>query len=377
MEQGSPLKIVIVTQNVYPALNPRSHRSTQLAMSLADAGHDVTVYALLGSYDYSEYERGRNIKFKNLGKSILGLRNSDNNSKNNVFNKVLIRLFWRLFLYPDIELIPKVRKVLKKERDIDVLISIALPYTIHFAIAGMKNVDTKCWISDCGDPFTKNPFFKMPKYFERIERNWAKKTDYIVVPIEDAKKGYMEEFRDKIKIIPQGFNFDDVRLAEYKKNTITTFAYSGTVYKGLRDPSRLLEYLTTLDIPFKLIVYTQNDRIFKPFLEVLQDKIEIRGYVEREQLLYELSKVDFLINIRNISGVQQPSKMIDYAMTKRPIITISSDFTETEKNIFNEFIDGNYINQTIIENIERFNIKNVANEFINLHELKTFHCKKK
>ena len=57
-----PLKIVIVTQNIYPKLSPRAHRSSQLAFGLADAGHDVTVYALLGnSFDYKVYQKNRNI----------------------------------------------------------------------------------------------------------------------------------------------------------------------------------------------------------------------------------------------------------------------------------------------------------------------------
>ncbi len=44
MQGNKPLKIVIVTQTVYPALDPRSHKSMQLTLGLADAGHDVTVW---------------------------------------------------------------------------------------------------------------------------------------------------------------------------------------------------------------------------------------------------------------------------------------------------------------------------------------------
>lgn len=367
MQNNNSLKIVIITQTIYPALDPRSHRSTQLALGLADAGHDVTVYALLGGYDYKLYQKGRNIKFKNLGKSILGLKNSDNNSNYTFFNRGMRKLFGNIFLYPDIEMIPMIRRVLKKEKDIDILISIAVPYINHFAIASLKKNNAKCWISDCGDPFTGNPFHKFPFYFKYIERHWSKKTDYIVVPVEEAQNGYLEEFRNKIRVIPQGFNFEKINLATYKRNNIPTFAYSGAVYKKLRDPSKFLDYLTTLDKPFKLIVYSIKGSIFEQYTDILKDKIEIREYVERDALLYELSKVDFLINIKNRSGVQQPSKLIDYATTKRPIITISSDFDESQKNIFEEFLEEHYTNQTIIENIERYNIKNIAKEFVNLY----------
>ena len=273
-------------------------------------------------------------------------------------------------MYPDIEMIPMIRRAIKKEKNIDILISIAVPYVNHFAIASLKNTNAKCWISDCGDPFTGNPFHKFPAYFKYLERHWCKKTDYIVVPFEEAKTGYLKEFRDKIKVIPQGFSFDNIKLAKYQKNNIPTFAYSGAVYKDLRDPSKFLDFLAKLDIPFKLIVYTVKGSIFEQYTTLLKDKIELREYVKRDKLIHELSKFDFLINIKNNSGVQQPSKLIDYATSKRPIITISSSFDETEKNIFSEFLSGNFTNQTIIENIERFDIKNVIKEFINLYKNK-------
>ena len=277
-----PLKIVIVTQNIYPKLSPRAHRSSQLAFGLADAGHDVTVYALLGnSFDYKVYQKNRNIKFKNLGKSKLGLADSENNSNRTIFNRGMKRLFWKVFMYPDIEMVPMIRKALKKEKDIDILISIAVPYINHFAIAGMKKISAKCWISDCGDPFTKNPFHKMPHHFEYFERKWSKKTNYIVVPIEEAKVGYFQEFRDKIKVIPQGFNFDDIKLADYKKNTIPTFAYSGVTYKDVRDPSNFLDYLVGLDKPFKLIVYSKGG-LFAQYNHSLGDKMEIRDYAQMD-----------------------------------------------------------------------------------------------
>lgn len=362
-----PLKIVIITQTIYPSLSPRSHRASQLAFELADLGHDISVYALLGNtYDYQKYKKNRNIKFKNLGYSKLGLKNSNNDLRNTIFNRVMKKLFWKVFMYPDIEMFPMIRHALKKEKNIDILISIAVPYINHFAIASLKKTNAKCWISDCGDPFTGNPFHKMPRYFEYFEKKWSRKTDYIVVPVEEAKDGYFQEYRDKIKVIPQGFNFDDIKLADYQKNNIPTFAYSGAVYKDLRDPSKFLDYLITLDLPFKLIVYTVKGSIFRQYASLLKDKIEFREYVERNELIYQLSKVDFLINIKNRSGVQQPSKLIDYAMTKRPILTISSDFNKIEKDVFNEFLNRNYTNQTIIENIERFNIKNVTKEFLSL-----------
>ncbi|MDY4789544.1 MAG: hypothetical protein SO179_03130 [Bacteroidales bacterium] len=261
-----------------------------------------------------------------------------------------------------------VGKALKQEDNIDYLITIAQPHPIHWGaekyITNNKE-KIKLWIADCGDPFMGNPFVKKPLYFKSIEKKWCKACNYISVPIEEAVNAYYPEFKDKIKIIPQGFDFSGVKLVEYRTNDIPTFAYSGIFYKDLRDPTLFLKYLSSLDFDFKFIVYTKSISFFKQYKEILKDKLEIRDYIPRDELLFELSKMDFLINIKNSSGVQQPSKIIDYAITKRPIIELSSEFKE--QNVFEEFLKSNYLNRYNVESIEKYNIENVTNSFLNLY----------
>ena len=55
-----------------------------------------------------------------------------------------------------------------------------------------------------------------------------------------------------IKVIPQGFNFDDIRLAEYQRNPIPTFGYAGLFYSDIRNPKNLFEFLCSLDFDFVL-----------------------------------------------------------------------------------------------------------------------------
>ena len=100
------------------------------------------------------------------------------------------------------------------------------------------------------------------------------------------------------------------------------------------------------------------------YKEKLGDKLEIHHFIPRAELLYELSKMDFVVNIRNRSGVQQPSKLIDYALSGRPILEITSDFNE--KKAFVEFISGNFQHQTTIPDIESYNVKNVVKAMTNL-----------
>jgi len=74
--------------------------------------------------------------------------------------------------------------------------------------------------------------------------------------------------------------------------------------------------------------------------------------------------MDFLVNFENGTDIHSPSKLVDYALTKRPIISIDSDFSS--KKIFLQFLNGNYSNQYSVENIDQYNIINVVQNFIKL-----------
>lgn len=360
------MKIVLITQVIFPSLLPRAHRTTELAKELARQGHEVVVYALLGDYDYSGFINETGIKIKNLGNSTFGLNNSDEKSNRNFVYRVVNRLFGNYLWLPDRELIPMVKKAIEDEKNIDCLITIAMPHVIHYAasLSRLDNVGT--WIADCGDPFMLNPLSNRPRYFEKYERAWCESCDYITVPIEEAINGYYPEYASKIRIIPQGFDFTSNKIAEYKTNDVPTFAYIGAVYPSKRDPKKFLDYLKTIGFDFKFKIFGSSWSYFEQYKETLKGKIEYAGRMPREQLIYELSKCDFLINIANKSTVQAPSKLIDYFLSKRPVLTVTSEFSDGEKMSFGEFVTGNYSKQQVLPNMDDYDIKNVADKFVKL-----------
>ena len=360
-------RILIISANFYPVLGPRPHRSTELAKELSRRGHQVTVYTLKGGYDYSEFESKYGVIVKDLGKSEGGLRHNDGSINLSIWNRLKIKFLKNYLQYPFNELVSKVNRVLELENNsYDVLITIAVPHPIHWGASKyfQKHNKKAIWIADCGDPFMNNPFHRPPNYFESFERKWCELVDYITIPIEEGKSGYYEEYRHKIKVIPQGFDMTGTKLAQYTGNDVPTFAYSGVFYPVNRDPSKLLSWLSTLEIDFKFVIYTNSPSILEPYMSKLGSKLEVRGYVPREQLIYELSKMDFLVNIKNNSAVQQPSKLIDYYLTKRPIIDVTSEFGE--QNNFFEFVNGNYKNPHVNLDVSKFDIRNVVNEFEDL-----------
>ena len=136
----------------------------------------------------------------------------------------------------------------------------------------------------------------------------------------------------------------------------------------MRDPREFLEYLSQKDIPFRFYIYSPSDTIFEDFKDVLGDRLIMNRYIPRKDLIRVMSKVDFLVNINNESSVQTPSKLIDYSLSKRPILNISTHFTEQERISLGAFLKGDYSSQYIVPNVEQYDAKNVSKKFIEAYD---------
>ena len=367
-------KILIVSGSFYPAISARAFRTTELAKELARQGHEVTVCFPTEEKDYSTFENENNLKIINIGTlKWKGVR-----LKGGRIELIIRRAFRRglqlLFEWPSIEIMFKVTKKLKHEDGYDLLISIAVPHPIHWGVAIVRRNNRKiadCWIADCGDPFMGDTTdsFRKAFYFKYVEKFFCRKADIISIPFEGARSAYYNEFHEKIRIIPQGFQLDNLNIPEYKKSfDYPVFAYAGGFIPGKRDPGKLLNFLVACNRKFKFIIYTSQADILLPFKESLKEKLEIRETISREELLKVLSKMDFLINFDNNVHTQLPSKLIDYSITGRPVLNVTS---ETDVSILLEFIDGNYSRKMILEPLMNYDIKLIAAKFTRLHTTKS------
>jgi hypothetical protein len=365
------MKILIISQHIFPMQTPRAHRTTELMKEFARQGHEVTVYAVLGKYDYSSFEKETGIKVKPIPiRWMWHPYSSDQDKKRTLVDKVLVRLFQKSFEFPEIEFRYRIPEILKKDHAYDVLISIAAPHHIHWGVAHYKEQNPenfpKKWIADCGDPFMmNNRVANHQPRFEKQERLFCELADYISIPVESAKGAYYPEYQNKMVVIPQGFKFEDLRPEAPVKNPLPTFAFAGTFYNDIRNPSALLNYLASLTIDFRFVVYTAHHGLINEFKNVLGDKLVIKEVLPREELLKELASMDFLINIENADSPHQvPSKLIDYALTGRPILSVNS--TVLDEKMIQEFFSKNYSNQFKLQNLDYYHITSVVNSFMKL-----------
>jgi hypothetical protein len=365
-------RLLIICRRFYPVISPRAFRATELAKELARQGHDVTVCFPTEGRDYSSFETENHLKIKNLGvlqcKGIV-LKGGRTEL---LVRRAVRRMLQLLIEWPDIELMFRVSKVLKEERDFDLLISIAVPYPLHWGVAKARHGNSgiaKCWIADCGDPYmgdTADSFRKL-FYFKYVEKWFCRTADYITIPFKGAMSAYYPEFHEKIRIIPQGFQLDKLNIPEYSKCfDYPVFAYAGGFIPGKRDPAALLDFLSKCNRKFKFVVYTSQGSTLISAKNILKEKLEIRDFIPRDELLTVLSGMDFLINFDNNTQTQLPSKLIDYSITGRPVLNVTS---ETDFNLLLEFMEGNYSGKMSFEPLSNYDIRVVAEKFIRLQNI--------
>ena len=364
-------KILIITHGFYPELSPRSFRATELAKEFYRQGHEVTVMAPYRK-DMKPLLREYPFEFKSLGVLMWKIFNFKNwGLAGRLYNKAVNRLLPLLFEYPMIELFFKVRKALKNEKKkYDLLISVAVPYPIHWGVASIWSKKSKIadvWVADCGDPYSlqENDTFRPPFYFRFVEKLFMRKANYISIPVKTALRAYFPEFHQKIKIIPQGFKFEDVKKKTTIKDGIIRFGYGGGFIPGRRDPREFLDFLVQLplEVRFEFHIFTSSNFMVEPYSNK-DSRIKLHKPVQRLELLEVLSQFQFVINFSNKGAAQQPSKLIDYAILGLPILNINSGKLD-HKNIL-AFLNGDYTGRYVIENPDQYRIENVCQKFLDL-----------
>lgn len=365
--------IVITSYFFYPENTPRAFRTFELAKEFAKRGYNVLVFIPNYDYNYSEIENQYNFKVIKVKTGFLFNRNAKKqsnvavkqSSKKPFYINIMKWLYFghRTFEFSFYLFYNLIKKIKKKST----IISISLPVnTVLSSYLFIKFKPSKVdkLIADYGDPYSGNSALNIPNWHKWVEKKILKKINWITIPIEPAKKAYSNIIEErKIKIIPQGFNFDDITVEEYKKHDIPHFAYAGVFYGDIRNPQNIMEYLSRTPTKFKFVIYTQkiNHNIqIEDYKKLLGNKLEIIYNKQRLELIRELSRYDFLININNTNETQLPSKLIDYTLAQRPILSLDpKNFDEKKLNMF---LNGNYTTQDKII-IDQHDIKSVVSKF--------------
>ncbi|MEQ8530259.1 MAG: glycosyltransferase [Imperialibacter sp.] len=362
-------KVLIVSNGFYPEISPRSFRATELAKEFARQGHEVKVISH-DRGDVAAFAKANDFAFSDMGPLSWPRPIISGKGILRLLSRFFVRFTSLLFEYPNIQLVFLVNKALKKENGFDLLISVAMPYPVHWGVALCRSANRSIatvWVADCGDPYMgqENDTFKKPFYFGWVEKWFCRKTDYLSVPTQNAIIGYYSEFHDKIKVIPQGFRFEDYQFPAFSPSRKVIFGYAGMFIPGRRDPSELLEFLLSIEerVAFEFHIYTNTPQLVMPFVGITKS-IFLHETVERTELMFKCSQMDFLVNFANAGITQSPSKLIDYAILGKPILNVVTG--DLNKGQIAEFLNRDYSKSLIVENSDQYRIERVTNLFHSL-----------
>ena len=352
------MKVLLVSYFYYPENTPRAFRANELVKSFTKKGHDITLL-LPNKQVYENNTYPPNVKTIFVGKLIPN-SSSKNKSQSSLVKKLreigfLIKYYFFPLSFFGNFTNDAFNALVKLDQRFDLIFSNSFPFVTHLALAkamkyneNLSKASVK--IAEYSDPFTKQKHKKVLPLYAWLEKKVLSNFNYISIPTEKAKVSFLRyKTENKIIVLPQAYDLSSLSLPDYTPNSIPTFAYAGMFYQGMRDPSFLFEYLTKLKTDFKFIVYTRfpNDFFLLKYRKKLGDKIQVKVNIPREELIQELAQTDFLVNIDNDSTNQLPSKLIDYAITKRPIFSASSQSFSSK--IFDDFLAGNYENKLQVD----------------------------
>jgi glycosyltransferase involved in cell wall biosynthesis len=367
-------KILIVSHSFYPQNSPRSYRTTELAKEFARQGHKVTVLIPELTPEQTDFCKREGLKAKTLGRLRWKSPDFGSSKAGFLLTRAAHRILSLGFEYPYIEVMFLVNRALKKENGYDLLISIAVPYPIHWGVTWArkkKHRIAQTWVADCGDPYMGcvTDSFKKLFYFKYIEKWFMRRADFISIPVETAKAAYYTEFHKKIKVIPQGFKITPMVAPGVKYDKATPrFAYAGSFIPGIRDPRQFLDFLTSLkNTDYTFYIFTNKPDLVKGYTSQSNSKIIVNGFIPRDELLPFLAQMDFLVNFDNNTKTAVPSKLIDYAITGKPVLNIENPLVPDR--IIN-FLRGDYSHALEMPDIDRYRIENVCGQFITLATIK-------
>ena len=378
------MKILIISKDYYPDLTPNTYRWQAIAEFWSKKGHEVYVLAPFRR-EIPVFKVEHGVRVYRKGNSTLldwaynlfriqQRRNRINQSttiKGNEqkywkigLNK-LVSLTWRNIYWPDgscIWYFPAKRKAFEiiEEEEIDVLISVCLPFTCTLIAKACKTKFPSIkWISDIEDPFSilsaqpKNNHSLYKHMNFRAEASTIKQADAISLTVESARMRYIDAFgfAEKMQVIPPLFN-DQLATQKTAFDLIfetdkINIVYFGAFYFGIRAPDEFLLLLDRMlnDNPrlkekIRVHFFGEIQSEFKVKFDQfpnLASNLIFHGLISRAMVFQRMQEADFLLNIANKTTYQLPSKCVDYYYSGKPIINISYHDLDTFDSFFEDY----------------------------------------
>jgi glycosyltransferase involved in cell wall biosynthesis len=361
-----PRTIVIVSFSYWPVANARAFRWTALAEDWTRRGLDVHVVCGLHPARPDE-EAVNGVQVHRVGvpaiervRARLAARRARSfvpggtappargaGAREWVFRALSFanRHVWRNVYWPDTTCLwyaPARRKAaaLVGARRADALISVSPTYTavaVGYRVRRRSRARLR-WLVDLGDPFSfleeapPNNLRLYRRLNRRFERACFAAADAVSVTNPATRSRYASLFPEsarKLVVIPPLVSLPELPPPAADAGARTRLVFLGTLYRTIRRPDFLLALFAALaarqpgpELHFFGDV-RECESSFAPYAALAGGALHLHGVVSRERALQAMADASVLVNLGNQTAYQLPSKVVEYALTGKPILNIA------------------------------------------------------
>jgi len=399
------MKILLIAPHFFPDEHIGASRWNRLSKYLIRDGHEIYVIASNIISDSNKSQRSTKlvrVDYRNSGldqflSHLRGVKKSwpaeikrqntslKNESKSSSLYTNFINYIGKYLRFPGVywwsskDIIKKGVQIVNSE-DIDIIIA-TFPFSVSISSAHNISKKTKTpWIADMRDGWSSYYFgeykkgtflFKILKQVERFYLNSA----LSVVTISKTLANSICVRDHKIVIIPNVFDPEEQKMIKTKvanNNPNISFSFAGSVhdkhcweifFEGLSEIGK--------SMPIDNVVVNYYGNYFKKVQEkrnkfdLYKSIISNHGYVEKKNLMIELSQSDILL-VFGFKGAYGDSvttgKIFDYIELKKPVLVFGPKTSELAKLVEKTGIglvisnveDSKAVLKTIIQNKDEF-----------------------
>ena len=230
---------------------------------------------------------------------------------------------------------------------IDVIFSTYGPSVPHLVASRLHKQTRMPWVAEFRDPWSLNAYTRKTQPFQFLEEQWEKKTMKncdLLVSVSKLWAEKLEAFHSKkTMVIANGFDEEDYRedMPLTSKFTIT---YTGGIYPGKRDPTRLFQAIAELRregkmSPDDLEVRFLGSNVAKTLSPLVQEYrlpefVKMYGFVSFKESIKRQMESTVLLLLSWDDPRDQgtlTAKIFEYMGARRPTLALAFKGGEIDK----------------------------------------------
>jgi len=276
-----------------------------------------------------------------------------------------------------------------QKNNIQYIISSGPPHSMHLMALGLKKKFPQLkWVADFRDPWTNIDFYSKlmlspsaDKKHHRMEMSVLQNADIVLSIGQTMNEEFVEMYKkaggkntDKFKVIPNGYDADDVRQGTIEKDKKFSMAHIGTLVKD-RNPQVLWKVLKELvkenaefekNLEIKLV--GKIDIFVREQLDAfgLSKYVHKIEYLPHNEVILEQQKSRVLLllvnNTKNAKGILT-GKFYEYMSAGSPVLAIgptdgdlAHTLNETGVGLISNFSDEAGLKKNILSLFNNGNI---------------------